>query len=306
MSLGGAPTRLYGRGRCADREGVMRDAIDAVAGGATAVVAAGVAGADGRADSALRAHGLAYRYAKAEVWREVSFDLAAGQIAFLTGPNGAGKSTLLRCLAGWDAPADGSVELSGERFRPENRTQRGRVAFVADAPAFYDDMTAGEHLRFVLAANRVSPSDGRAEGLLEVFGLASHLDQLPSSYSRGMRQKLALVLALALRPRVLLLDEPYGPLDPQAATVLSGLLAEARNEGTAALVSCHHEVPALEPDVLLRLEDGRLEVTRPVASAPGGVVPREGKPCEGDLREGVAEGGSNAGGCRCPDAGGRG
>lgn len=95
---------------------------------------------------------------------------------------------------------------------------------------------------------------------MALFGLDGHRDQLPSSYSRGMRQKLALVLAFARAPRLLLLDEPYGPLDPDAALVLSALIEEARSAGAAVLASCHHDVPNLRPDVLLRLEGGRLAV----------------------------------------------
>ena len=121
-------------------------------------------------------------------------------------------------------------------------------------PSFYDDLTAGEHIRFVRQANRLSATDDPSEQLMERFGLGAHRDQLPSSYSRGMRQKLALVLAFARTPRLLLLDEPYGPLDPDAAVVLSALIDEARADGAAVLVSCHHEVP----DTLLHLDNGRL------------------------------------------------
>lgn len=207
----------------------------------------------------VRAEGLGYRYAQVEVWSDVSFVLEAGQIAFLTGANGTGKSTLLRCLAGWDAPSEGEVALCGEPLSGARRDQRRLVSFVPDTPAFYDDLTAGEHLDFVLRANRLSSTDKRTTQLMERLGLAGYRDRYPSAYSRGMRQKLALVLALVIRPRLLLLDEPYGPLDPDAAVVLSGLLDEARAEGTAALVSCHHDVPGLDPDVLLQLADGRLE-----------------------------------------------
>ena len=190
---------------------------------------------------------LAYRYGKTEVFAGASLSLRAGEVAFLTGPNGAGKSTLLRCLAGWDAPAEGRVELCGRRFDGADRAQRSLLAFVPDVPSFYDDLTAGEHIRFVRQANRMSADDDPSE-------------RLPSAYSRGMRQKLALVLAFARAPRLLLLDEPYGPLDPDASGVLSGLIEEARSAGAAVLASCHHDVPNLRPDALLRLEDGRLAV----------------------------------------------
>lgn len=207
---------------------------------------------------ALRAERLTCRYAAEDVFADVGFELDQGSIAFLTGPNGAGKSTLFRCLAGWSAPREGSIELFGEPFDGSDRTQRAIISYVPDVPSFYDDLTAGEHIRFMLQANGMGVGGSKAQTLMDRFGLSSHLDQYPSSYSRGMRQKLALVIALSLDPRLLLLDEPYGPLDPAAAIVLSEMLVEARDRGAAVLVSCHHDVPALEPDTVLRLADGAL------------------------------------------------
>lgn len=224
----------------------------------------------GLGETVLRAEGLGYRYGKTDVFGGASFGLRAGEVAFLTGPNGAGKSTLLRCLAGWDAPVEGRVELCGARFDGSDRAQRSLLAFVPDVPSFYDDLTAGEHIRFVRQANRLAADDDPSERLMARFGLDGQLDQLPSSYSRGMRQKLALVLAFARAPRLLLLDEPYGPLDPDAAAVLSSLVEEARAAGAAVLASCHHDVPNLAPDVLLRLEGGRLDVRRARAAQDGG------------------------------------
>lgn len=211
-------------------------------------------------ETVLRVEGLAYRYGKTDVFEGASFVLRAGEVAFLTGPNGAGKSTLLRCLAGWDAPAEGLVELCGARFDGSDRAQRSLLAFVPDVPSFYDDLTAGEHIRFVRQANRLDVAADPSDGLMARFGLDGQRDQLPSSYSHGMRQKLALVLAFARAPRLLLLDEPYGPLDPGAAEVLSALIEEARDAGAAVLASCHHDVPNLRPDKLARLEGGRLDV----------------------------------------------
>ena len=210
------------------------------------------------ADAALEARNLSFGYGDVPVWEDVSFSVAAGQVAFLTGPNGAGKSTLFRCLAGWLEPSAGTVCVAGEPFTGHTRLAPGTLAFVPDVPSFYDDLTAAEHLELVLAANRAEDARPRAERLLERFGLAGQERLMPSAYSRGMREKLALVIALTLLPRVLLLDEPHGPLDREASLVLSEELAAAARSGTAVLLSCHHDVPGLAPDVALELCDGRL------------------------------------------------
>ena len=211
-------------------------------------------------DAALQVRDLAFGYGDVPVWEGVSFSLAPGEVAFLTGPNGAGKSTLFRCLAGWLAPHEGEIRLLGSPFTGRTRLEPGTLSFVPDVPTFYDDLTAVEHLELVLAANRADAARPRAEGLLERFGLTGRETLPPSSYSRGMREKLALVLVLALRPRVLLLDEPHGPLDREASLVLSEEIAAAAHDGTAVLLSCHHDVPGLVPDLSLELADGELVV----------------------------------------------
>ena len=213
-------------------------------------------------DASLEVRGLGFGYGDAPVWEGVTFSLAPGEVAFLTGPNGAGKSTLFRCLAGWLPPDEGEVLLSGHTFDGRTRLAPGTLVFVPDVPVFYDDLTAAEHLELILAANRAEDARPRAEALLERFGLAGRERLLPAAYSRGMREKLALVMALTLRPRVLLLDEPHGPLDREASLVLSEELADAASHGTAVLLSCHHDVPGLAPDVTLDLMDGALDVRR--------------------------------------------
>lgn len=213
-------------------------------------------------DAALEVRGLGFGYGDVPVWEGVSFSLARGEVAFLTGPNGAGKSTLFRCLAGWLPPDEGEVLLSGRPFDGRTRLAPGELVFVPDVPAFYDDLTAAEHIGLVLAANRAEAVRPRAEALMGRFGLSGRERLLPSAYSRGMREKLALVMALMLRPRVLLLDEPHGPLDREASLALSEELANAAAHGTAVLLSCHHDVPGLSPDVTLELADGALVARR--------------------------------------------
>ena len=211
---------------------------------------------------ALEARDLAFSYGGADVFRDVSFSLKAGELAFLVGENGSGKSTLLRCLAGWADPTEGAIFLQGDPFDTADRRQRRKVVFVPDNPAFYDDLTADEHLAFVRQANRIDAEDDLSNSLMERIGLAGFGGRLPSVYSRGMRMKLALVMAFAAKPLLLLLDEPHGPLDPDAAAVLGGMVRDALDAGTAVLVSCHHDVPGLRPDKVLRLEAGSLAPVR--------------------------------------------
>lgn len=214
--------------------------------------------ATGSASLALEVRDLAFSYGGFDVLQGISFSLEPGELAFLVGENGSGKSTLLRCLAGWADPTEGAVFLEGAPFDTADRRQRRKVAFVPDSPAFYDDLTADEHLAFVRRANRIDLEDDPSGILMERIGLAGHGGGLPSAYSRGMRMKLALVMAFAAKPSLLLLDEPHGLLDPDAAAVLGGMVQDALDAGTAVLISCHHDVPELQPDKVLRLEAGSL------------------------------------------------
>lgn len=213
---------------------------------------------------ALAVENLSYRYAKAPVWEQVSFTLDPGTVAYLIGPNGSGKSTLLRCLAGWANPSSGTIKLLGKPFDGRDRKQRADLAFVPDVPVFYDDLTAAEHVQFVLGAARLPSLSKHADRLFEAFGLEAFRDQLPATFSRGMKEKLGLLIALALEPRVLLLDEPHGPLDQQAAHALSKEIMAAADEGTAVLISCHHKVPQLKPDKVLRFAEGGFTQTHDV------------------------------------------
>ncbi|MDY4040777.1 MAG: ABC transporter ATP-binding protein [Collinsella sp.] len=205
----------------------------------------------------LDAYDLSFGYGGVPVWEHVDVALYEGDVAYLVGPNGAGKTTLLKCLAGWIGPTAGEIRIAGERMTGTRGDLRRQVAFVADVPAFYDDLTAREHLDFVLRANRVAPERRReADLLLERFGIRDACDAYPSAFSRGMRQKLALAIAFSAHPRILLLDEATGPLDPASRELLGELVRDAAASGTAVLMSCHHELPGVEPAVIYELADG--------------------------------------------------
>lgn len=199
-----------------------------------------------------------YRYAGTPVLSGVDLRVEAEEIVALVGRNGSGKSTLLRVAAGWARPERGTIAISGLPLPANERAVRREVVLVSDTPPFYDDLTAREHTALVLRANHAAGREQEAERLLEVFGIAHAADAYPTTYSRGMRYKAALVLALALRPTLILLDEPFGPLDPASAETLWGELVRCAAEGSAVLFSGHTLPECARPHRFVTLDEGRL------------------------------------------------
>lgn len=183
---------------------------------------------------ALRARGLQKRLGQRYVLDNVNFELIRGEIAVVLGANGAGKTTLLRVLAGLALPSGGSVEIDGSADR---RRTRGAVGYVGHETMLYGSLTAAENLRF--AARLYNSDPDRALRLLEEAELGAVADQRAESFSRGMRQRLALARAQVHEPAVLLLDEPFNALDPRAAASLERSLLALRDSGTAVCVVSH-------------------------------------------------------------------
>ena len=147
------------------------------------------------------------------------------------------------------------MTVSGfDLYRDEVEVRR-RLVFVPDVPRFYLELTAWEHLRFIAMANGgASDFDQRAETLLRKLGLWSAKDLFPHNYSRGMRLKLGLALALIRPFEVLLLDEPTSALDTESVELLSDELGHLREKGTAVLLSTH------DPNLGEKLGDRRLKL----------------------------------------------
>jgi ABC-type multidrug transport system ATPase subunit len=205
----------------------------------------------------LVASALVKEYGGARALGPLDLTLRAGELVALVGHNGAGKSTLLRLAAGLLERTSGELQVCGER--PGTLAARRRVSFVPDTPVLYEDIGAGELVEYVA---RLHDTDGwreRAASALARLGLEDRADQLPGQLSRGLRQRLALAVGLARPFSLLLLDEPFGPLDAAAAEVVAAVLAEHAAQGAAVLVSSH------QPDLLqaatrtLTLRDGELD-----------------------------------------------
>lgn len=201
---------------------------------------------------------VSYRYATQLALDTLSFVLHQGEIGALIGRNGAGKSTLLRCLAGWTQPTGGTITVQGRDLRTSERAARRQLVLVPDTPNFYDELTAWEHLQFVAQAHRIAKWQPEAESQLQRFGLASARDTTPGGFSRGMRYKLALCMALLPRPALLLLDEPFGPLDPVSADELWDMLSKVADQQTGILLSSHQLPADANLDRYIVLEQGQL------------------------------------------------
>jgi ABC-2 type transport system ATP-binding protein len=206
----------------------------------------------------LQVSDVGYRYGSFHALSNVSFEVGAGELIALVGRNGAGKSTLLKCIAGWTRPTDGEVTVLGERIDRNERFARSHIVLVPDMPPFYDELTAWEHLQFNAQAHRKVDWEEHAETLLDRYGLLNNRDAFPFAFSRGMRYKLALCMGLLIEPKLLLLDEPLGPLDPVSADELWIELNRHRNEGMTILLSSHQLPPNAYPDYYFIMEQGEI------------------------------------------------
>jgi len=166
--------------------------------------------------------------------------VAEGECLALVGPNGAGKTTLLRILAALSKPSAGTVRLAGFDLADGAREIRRRVGFLSHQPLLYGDLSGEENLRFYGRMYDVAKLEERVAALLHQVGLEPRRHDLVRTYSRGMRQRLAIARALLHDPPVLLLDEPYTGLDLQAAEMLDAILREVGAGSRTVLLTTHN------------------------------------------------------------------
>ena len=161
---------------------------------------------------------IAKKFEKFPALRDVSLEVATGELVALLGPSGSGKTTLLRVIAGLEIPDEGRVLFQGDDVTNKNAYER-RAGFVFQAYALFQHMSVYENIAFGLRvmARKKRPNAAaikkRVEELLRLIQLEGFGDRLPSQLSGGQRQRVALARSLAIEPRVLLLDEPFGALD---------------------------------------------------------------------------------------------
>jgi ABC-2 type transport system ATP-binding protein len=180
--------------------------------------------------------GLTKRFGDQVAVDELSFTAPAGQVTAILGPNGAGKTTTFRMLLGLARPAAGRALIDGRRY-VELERPRQTVGAVLESSGFHPARTGRDHLRVIATAAGL-PRD-RVDEMLVFVGLARAADRGVGGYSTGMRQRLAVAVALLGDPRVLVLDEPTSGLDPEGVAWMRRLLREFAAEGRCVVVASH-------------------------------------------------------------------
>ena len=195
----------------------------------------------------LEVRALAKRYGEVLALQDLTVRVEEGECLVLVGRNGAGKTTALRCMAGVLVPTAGSVRVDGIDAADDPAAVRARVGLMPEVPGLYERMSARAYLHHFGAIYDIEPSvrRRRIEELLETFELADAGDRWVGTFSKGMRQKVALIRATLHRPRLVLADEPTSALDPDSARRAWIYLKDLQAKG-CGLVICTHSMDEAE------------------------------------------------------------
>src|SRR5437588_2516136 len=205
---------------------------------------------------------ISKRFGEFTAVEEVALEVAAGSLHALRGPSGSGKSTLLRIVAGLESPDAGHVLIDETDVTAARPQERG-IGFVFQHYAAFTHMTVRENVAFGLRIRKRPRPEvvERVDELLALVGLTKWADQRPDQLSGGQRQRMALARALAVQPRVLLLDEPFGALDANVRAELRRWLRRLHDEqGVTTVLVTHDQEEAMEvADTIAVMNAGRIE-----------------------------------------------
>ena len=204
----------------------------------------------------LEVQNLSKTYGKYLAVDHVTFMVPSGKIGILLGPNGAGKSTIIKSIAGL-LRYEGGIGIQG--MSSKTMEAKKIFAYVPEIPAMFDALTVREHMEYIRRAYGSSITDEEIDQLLHRFELYDKQEKLGNELSKGMMQKVSICCALALKPQVILLDEPMVGLDPKAIKELKEVVLELRDVGCTILISTHMLEMVKEIwDIMYVMEKGKL------------------------------------------------
>lgn len=190
----------------------------------------------------IRTEGLTKRFDEHVAVDGLSLDIAEGEVFGFLGPNGAGKTTTVRMLTSLIAPSAGSAVVAGFRVGEADQSIRRNVGILTETPGMYDRLSAERNLKIYGELYEVGDVMGQVEKYLRMLGLWERRLDPAGTFSKGMKQKLAIARALLHEPRVVFLDEPTAGLDPQAAKLVRDFIAEISGEQGRTVFMCTHNL----------------------------------------------------------------
>lgn len=170
---------------------------------------------------------------------DFTFELKPGEILGLVGPNGAGKTTLIRCICGILRIDSGTVTIKGYDLIKDGSLARGTIGYVPEVPYPYELLTVWEHIMFIARAYSVKNWEPKAEEMLNKFDLIEKKNELVTTLSKGMKQKLTIICAYIHNPDIIFFDEPIIGIDPKGVKYLKELVRNSAHDGKAILISSH-------------------------------------------------------------------
>ena len=190
----------------------------------------------------LRTERLTKRFERLTAVEDLDLEVHEGEVFGFLGPNGAGKTTTLRLLCALIAPTSGTAEVAGFRIGSEDEQIRASVGILTEQPGLYERLSAEQNLLFFAALFGLSPPVARrqTERYLRLMGLWDRRSETVATFSRGMKQKMAIARAAIHEPRIIFLDEPTTGLDPDAARTVREFIAKIRGEGRTVFLCTHN------------------------------------------------------------------
>lgn len=183
---------------------------------------------------------LTKRFGEITAVNQLTLSVRRGEVFGLLGPNGAGKTTTVRMLAALLIPSGGTAEVAGFRVGKEDQAIRRKIGLLPESPGLYDSLSAEQNLAFFGSMYGVEQIAEQTQKYLELLGLWSRRYEPVGTFSKGMRQKLAIARALLHEPDVLFLDEPTSGLDPQASRLVRDFIEELKGEGRTIILTTHN------------------------------------------------------------------
>lgn len=175
------------------------------------------------------------------VIKNISFAIHSHEIVALIGLNGAGKSTTIKHILGLLQPLDGSIQIAGQSFQSAPDSYRLSYGYIPESPIYYEELTLWEHIELMGMSHGLDKEEfaKRAELLLKEFRMEEMKNRFPQQFSKGMRQKLMIMMALLVQPPLYIVDEPILGLDPLGIRALLTWLQRCKEQGAGILMSTH-------------------------------------------------------------------